>query len=405
MSYIKKTIYGVSWIGLLRFITRAIAFVKIAIIARILTPSDFGIYGIATLVLAFLEIFTETGINVFFIQKEGELKDYIDTAWIISIARGIGMAVLIVLAAPFIVSFFKSPDALFLILLISLVPLIKGFINPSEIRYVSEMTFQKEFWFRTVVFFIDAAGATIAALLTHSPNSLIIGLIVGAIVEVFLSFIFITPRPKFAFDFSKAKHIVNRGKWVTGFGVLEYIFQNGDDVVVGKTLGEGALGIYQMAYKLAILPISEVADVFGKATLPIFADIADDKKKLRLGVLYTTLAVFILLLPIISLLFIAPKFVIQILLGNQWLAAASVLPILAIYAMIRALLNPALTAIVAMKKQEVRTLTSLVGTGVLFICIFPLLQMYGLPGIGIATIIASLATVPIVVYYSFKLFR
>ncbi len=405
MNYITKTIHGVSWVGLLRGSTRLIAFAKIAIIARILTPSQFGLYGIATLVLAFLEIFTETGINVFFVQKQGELKDYIHTAWILSIARGTLIALSIFIAAPFISSFFQSPGSQYLIFLIALVPFIKGFINPSEIRFQSEMNFKKEFWFRFVLFAFDAGVAIIFAVVTRDPSSLIIGLIFGAFLEVILSFVFLTPRPKLLFDWAKAKHIVNRGKWLTGFGVFEYIFRNGDDIVVGKFLGEASLGVYQMAYKLAILPITEVADVLGKVTLPVFVDMSNDMKKLKKALIFSTIGVFIFLLPILALIYSIPETIIHFSLGDAWLSAVPVLRVLIIYAMIRALINPALTVLLALKKQEVVTLTSFVGTATLFITIFPLLHMYGIIGVGIATIVASVVTVPIVIYYCIRLFK
>lgn len=405
MSYIRKTVKGVSWIGALRAATRLVAFGKIAIVARLLTPAQFGLYGIASLVLSLLEIFTETGINVFFLQKEGNLKEYINTAWVISIFRGSIIAILIVISAPFISTFFNSPDSYYLIILISLVPFIRGFINPAEIRFLQEMNFQKEFFFRSVLFLFDASVAVVYALLTKDPASLVYGLIAGAFLEVVLSLIFIHPKPNLRIDVTKAKYIIQRGKWLTGYSVFKYIFENGDDIVVGKVLGPATLGIYQVAYKLAILPITEVADVFGKATLPIFVDIADNKKQLRKALLYTTAGVFVLLLPLVTVLWLFPEVIITILLGEQWLSAVSVLKVLAFYAIIRALVNPALTVFLALKKQEIVSLTSFVGTAILFSTIFPLLSFYGLVGVGIATIIASLTTVPIVMYYAWKLLK
>jgi lipopolysaccharide exporter len=405
MSYIRKTVQGVSWVGLLRGSTRGIAFIKIFILARILTPDQFGVFGIATLVLALLEIFTETGINVFFVQKEGKLSDYIDTAWIVSIGRGILIAIAIVLASPFISGFFQSPSSLQLLLLISLVPFIKGFINPAESLFQSEMNFKKEFWFRFILFSFDAGVAIVVALITKDPSSLIYGLVAGAILEVILSFIMIKPKPKFSFSKLKAKHIIGRGKWSTGFGIFEYIFRNGDDIVVGKILGESSLGIYQMAYKLAIFPITEVADVFGKVTFPLFVDISHDKVQLKKALINTTIGVFILLMPILLVIVFIPEFIIHVALGDQWLMASGVLRVLVIYAMIRALINPALTVILAMKKQEYLTIISFVGTLTLFISIFPLLSLYGMIGVGISTIIASVVTVPLVMYYCGKLLR
>ena len=95
MELFRETAKGISWVGGFRFTSRLIAYGKLAIIARLLTPELFGVYGIATLVLAFLEIFTETGINTVLIQEKKKIDKYIDTAWIISVIRGIVIAIII----------------------------------------------------------------------------------------------------------------------------------------------------------------------------------------------------------------------------------------------------------------------------------------------------------------------
>src|SRR3989344_4458576 len=111
MGYLKDTIKGVSWMGGLRVGTRAVTFLKILILARILTPTEFGLFGIAMLSLAFLEIITETGINIFLIQENALLKKYNDTAWVVSIGRGALMFLALYLSAPWVSSFFRTPEA------------------------------------------------------------------------------------------------------------------------------------------------------------------------------------------------------------------------------------------------------------------------------------------------------
>jgi O-antigen/teichoic acid export membrane protein len=405
MSYLKKTIEGISWIGLLRLSTRGIGFIKFAFLARILSPEEFGIYGIAALVLAFLEIFTETGINVFFIQKEGSLKDYLNTAWTASIVRGAIISALILVAASPISDFFNTPEVFHLLTLLCLVPLIKGFINPALISLQMEMSFKKEFWLRFFIFLIDASSAVVIGLITLDASSLVWGLVIGAVFELVLSFVWISPRPSLSFDKVKFTHVVNRGKWLAWSGIFEYLFRNGDDIVVGKMLGSGSLGIYQMAYKLAILPISEVADVVGKVTLPIFVTLSAEKLRLRRAFIYTTITIFTLLLPIVLLLLVLPELIIKVAFGEQWVNSAEILKILVFYSFIRALINPMLTVFIAVKKQEYVTVISFIGVIVSFISLFVLLPRYGLNGVGISTIVSMVTILPLASYYSWKVLK
>ncbi|HKC14642.1 MAG TPA: oligosaccharide flippase family protein, partial [Patescibacteria group bacterium] len=106
MGYTGQTIKGFSFLALLRIITRILSLVKNLIIARVLSPSQFGAFGIAILVLVFAEIITETGVNTFLIQNKEETNQYIDTSWLVSIIRGLVIFLLIIIFSPWISLFF-----------------------------------------------------------------------------------------------------------------------------------------------------------------------------------------------------------------------------------------------------------------------------------------------------------
>ncbi|MFZ3301299.1 MAG: oligosaccharide flippase family protein, partial [Microgenomates group bacterium] len=261
MGYFQTALRGLSWMGALRVVTRSLALVKIAILARILVPAQFGIYGIATLVLGFLEMLTETGINIFLIQKNKKVDEYVNSAWVVSIVRGFLIGILIFVSAPFIASYFKNESATFILYLVSVVPVIRGFINPSCVKYQKNLEFNKQFRYDSVIFFVDAVFAIGLGVLTKSENSFIYAMIISTVLEVILSFIYFKPTPKFIFEKEKTMEVINRGKWITGAGVFNYLFQNLDDILVGRVLGTTSLGIYQQAYKISTLPVSEVGEV------------------------------------------------------------------------------------------------------------------------------------------------
>ena len=115
MGYTKDTMRGVGWVGGLRLITRIVSFARIAILARLLSPVQFGVFGIAMLVTALLEVLTETGINVILVQEKNDIKEYVDSAWIVSIIRGIIISIVIFFSAAFVSGFpkdllFPRPD-------------------------------------------------------------------------------------------------------------------------------------------------------------------------------------------------------------------------------------------------------------------------------------------------------
>ncbi len=402
MGYKKETLKGVRWVGALRGSTRIVSFIKTIIIARILAPEDIGLYTIAFFMLALMEVLTETGINVVLLQKKGGAEAYISTAWIISIIRALIIFMVLFITSPYIALFFNMPQAVGLIKLISIVPLMRGFINPSIILFQKRLEFNKDFIFRFTIFLFDALVAILATLYLNNAYGLIIGLIAGVILEIILSFVMARPWPTLVFEKDKAQEVVNRGKWMTGAGIFQYLFREGDDAVVGRLLGGTALGYYQMAYKIATLPISEVADVFAKVTLPIYVKMSNDKTRLRKAFLQTTMVVsaFSLMFGAVLIIFAHP--IVNILLGKKWLPAVPALRIVSVYAIIRAVIQPAFTLLLALNKQEKVTTITLVGIIAMFIFILPMTNAYGIIGTAISTIIGVTAMLPFIFFYAFK---
>ncbi len=391
--------------GGFRIVSRIVAFAKTAILARLLIPAQFGLFGIASLMLEFLEVLTETGINIVLVQEKKNIDDYIDTAWIVSIFRGLIISLIIVLATPLIVSFFNSSEAAPLLYLMATVPLIRGFINPAQVKFQKNLEFNKEFWFRFAIFSLDTATAVLLAALTRSPAALIWGLIVGAIAEVALSFIFVKPRPKFVFEREKLGEVISRGKWMTGAGIFSYFFQHGDDIVVGRLLGQAPLGLYQVAYRVSTLPITEVSDVVGKVTFPIYVGMSEEKVRLKKAFFKTLLAVSALVIPFGVLLFVFAREVTLLVLGEKWLGAVAALKVLAIFGSLKAIVNSCYPLLLGLGKQRQVMLITLAGISGLGASVIPLSLKYGIVGAGVSTVIGLLFAAPVAFYFVLRALR
>jgi lipopolysaccharide exporter len=405
MGYLINGLSGVGWMGSFRFITRLFAFVRIAILARLLSPEQFGIFGIASLSLVFVETITLTGVWIYIIQEKKKLEDFVNAAWFLSIVRGLSIALLLVVSSKFISGFFNSPESYGLLLLIASVALIRGFINPARIKYIKDLKFKKEFLFSFCIFTIDAAVTIITAYVLRSPVSLVYGLIAGAIMEVALSFKLIKPTPKFVYEPEKIKVFLSRGKWVTGSAIFKYFFEQGDDAVVGKLLGTSSLGIYQQAYKISTLPITEVARIFNQVTFPLFSIISEDKKRLKKAFLKTLLTTLLIVVPIGSVLHIYSYEIVLIVLGVNWVEVAPVLKVLAIFGVIHSITLSTYPLFNSLKKQNYVTLITFSEVFIMAITIIPLVFVYGTRGAGLSVLISSIISLPITFFMIHKALR
>lgn len=398
-SYSGKVIAGATWMGAFRIFSRMIAFIRVIILARLLVPAQLGVFGIASISLALLEILTETGINVFLVQEKDKLDNYVNDAWLVSIIRGILIAVSIILTAPLIVTFFKIHQALDLVLLISIVPFIRGFINPAEVKFQKNLQFGKEFYFRTAIFSLDSLVAVVVSLITRSAIGLVFGLIAGALFEVALSFILIRPIPALKFDLRKISKIFHRGKWVTLYGILNYMASKGDNIAIGRLIGAGALGIYQMGYTLATLPVSEIADVSNRVTFPVYSIISGDKKRLIKGFKKAMLLVSAASILIGTAIFFFPKDLFIFIFGQKWESTMTILKPLAIFGIIRAISGTTSAFFLGVGKQNYVAGMTLVRLLILIITIIPLTVGYGIVGASYAVLLSGISEIPIIIYY------
>lgn len=405
MGYKKQAISGIWWVGFFRGTTRVITIFKTALLARLLSPAQFGLFGIASFGLAFFEVLTETGVNVFLVQEKTEIKEHLNEAWLISIVRGIVLCILILISGPFLAFFFHASEALYLIYLIALIPLIKGFINPAQALFQKELQFGKEFWFRIMIYGVDTFVSILITFLTRSPAGIVYGLIAGAISEVILSYVYFKLRPKLIFSKLKINLILHKGKWVTLFGIFHYLSQELDNMAIARLLGAGPLGIYQMAFKISVLPVSEITDVVSKVTFPVYTKIQDEEKRLKNNFIKTSIVLSFLVVLSALLLFIFTKEIVTIILGSAWLGTVPILKILALYGAIRGVFGSVSSLFLARGKQKYVAVMTFVRFITLAIIIIPFVFYWGVIGASISVLISALVEVPVIIFCTILIFK
>jgi len=403
MGYFKPAVQGVTWSLALRFFIRGFTIIRTIILARLLIPSQFGAYAVATITLAILELLTETGINVFLIQEQ-KIEGYLNTAWFVSIVRGLLIGFLILLSSPLISNFFHSPDSQILLILIAGVAIIRGFVNPAVVKFQKDLKFNKEFAFRGTLLAVEAIIAITLAFILRSPVSLAISLLASAAFEVVLSQGLIRPRPKLVFHKPQFLEVLRRGKWITAAGIFNYLYQNLDNIVVGRVLGVGSLGLYDTSYKIASVPITEFSDALSRVTFPVYSKIKDDKPRLLRAFVKTTLGLSVLVIPFGVFLFFFPQIVVM-LLGPNWEPAVPVLRILSFLGVIRAISGSSSALFLAVNKANYVTFVTLASILGLAVTIIPFVSNFGLTGAASSAILGSLLALPLFIYFIRSIFK
>jgi PST family polysaccharide transporter/lipopolysaccharide exporter len=282
---------------------------------------------------------------------------------------------------------------------------VRGFINPIVVVFQKKLEFMKVFAFRGGLYFVDALVAILLGIYTHSESAMIISMIVAALIEVVLSFTLFRVRPKLKIDKVKFWKVLHSGKWITGAGIFSYIFQNIDNITVGRLLGTTSLGFYQQSYAIANLPVSGVGDIFNRVMFPIFVRISDDVTKLK-NAFYKTLAAILsmgVIFGILIVFFSHP--IISIFLGQKWLVIEPTLKVLAVFGILKSVLNSTYSLFLALKMQKIVMLSEFFGIVGMAIAVYPLVTQYGTVGAGYATMIAVMCSLPVILINVKKIFH
>lgn len=333
----ERTVKSSLWMGGIRLFTRGFQLLRMIVVARFLAPHDFGLFGIAMLSMAVLEIFSQPGFEAKLIQEKENIESYLDTAWISLFIRGAAIFGVLWLASPYIAGFFENPAASPLIKAVGFVALLRGVKNVGIVYFRKELEFHKQFAYRFGMAFTSFSVTVILAILWGSVWALLIGSIAGSLVGFVLSFVLHPYRPGLSFDLDKAKHMFGYGKWLLGLSIVVFVCTQGDDIFLGKVLGATALGFYQMAYRISNTPATELTHVISGVTFPAYSKIQDDINRLKNGFVKVLRLTTLLSIPLgVGIFVLAPEFV-SIFLGEKWIPIVLPLRILAISGVIRSI--------------------------------------------------------------------
>jgi len=392
-SLSQRVVRGGFWVFLLRITERVFSLIRLVILARILSPNDFGLMGITFLTMATLDTFSQTGFQQALIQKKEDIKSYLDSAWTVLVLRGFILFAILFFIAPYAASFFNAPEAKPIMQVIGFAMLFQAFTNIGVIYFQKELEFNKQFIYQLSGTLADFVVAVSAALILRSVWALVFGLLAGNAVRCFVSYLIHSYRPHLSSDLRKAKELFDFGRWVLSSSILVFLITQGDDIFVGKLLGATALGFYQMAYKISNMPATEITHVISQVTFPAYSKLQDNIPKLREAYLKVLQVIAFLSFPIAGLIFVlAPDFT-KIFLGEKWMPMVPAMQVLVLAGLIRSIMATTGPVFEAVGKPEIATKWQVVRLIVLGASIYPLTSLWEILGASVAVFLSNLLSV------------
>ncbi|MBI4846468.1 MAG: lipopolysaccharide biosynthesis protein [Candidatus Omnitrophica bacterium] len=382
----KMAVRGGVWVFIARTASNVLAFLKFIILARILTPSDFGVMGIVLLIIATIERFSQTGLQQALIQKQKEIIEDLDTVWTIFILRGIVLSLIIFFIAPYIVNFFNLKNSDKIIQLVGFSILLQSFTNIGVVFFYKQLDFKKQFIYQASGDLAEFIVAIILAFKLRNVWALVFGLLAGRFVVVILSFVLQSYRPKLTLRFSRMKKLLRFGKWITGSNISIFIGGFLDNIIVGKLLGAASLGYYAMAYRISNMPASEITYVISQVSFPAYAKIQENSfqlQKIYLRILRLTLMVC---LPIVIMIWLLSSDFTLVFLGFKWRPIIPVMQMLAFAGLVKSIASTSSPLFIGSGNPKFEFNMQIIRAVTMIILIAPLTLRFNISGAALTVI-------------------
>ncbi len=388
----QKVVKGGFWVFFLRIVNRGFSLIRLIILARILSPNDFGLMGIALLTMSALETFSQTGFQAALIQKKEDIKSYLNSAWTVLILRGFILFIILYFIAPYAAIFFKAPEAKPIIRVIGFAILFQAFTNIGVIYFQKELEFNKQFIYQFSGTLADFIVAVTAILILKNVWALVLGSLAGNIVRCFVSYFIHPYKPHLSFDLKKIKELFGFGKYIFIQKIFHFLINQGDDIFVGKVLGVTLLGFYQLAYRISNMPATEITHVVSQVTFPAYSKLQDHEGKIKRALTKTLKLTSLITIPLASgICILAPEFT-KVFLGEKWMPMVPAMQVMCFFGALRSIGAAFGPIYYALAKLHIPLKISIFRFIFLVAIIYPLSINWGILGTAIAITLSGIVS-------------
>jgi len=326
----QRTFTGFFWVLLGSGIQVALKIGVLAVLARLVKPSDFGLMGVALIVMDFSKMFTHMGVGPALVQRKEIEQRHLTTGFTLCILMGAFFALLLISTSPYIAAFFRMPDLSKVLQVLSVVFLIDSFTLIAQSLLQRSMKFRISSTIEVISYAVGYGSVGIAlGYLGWGAWALVMASLAQSFLLTLLLLV-VQPFPKrMGFDRNAFKELIFFGGGFTIAKVANFLATQGDNLVVGRMLGAAALGIYGRAYQFMVMPAGLFGNALDKALFPAMAKVQGDKPRLAKAYLTGVRLIALIAIPLSFLIFLLAPEIIRILLGPEWIEVTLPLQVLA----------------------------------------------------------------------------
>lgn len=311
-----KVLAGAAWMVAIKWTFRLLGLLSTMVLARLLTPADFGIVAIAMALVAILDSFFDFGFDIALIKNKNPTRDDYDLVWSLRFTNMLIFAALVALTSPLIAHYANAPESIAICLVLALSIALRGLHNIGTIDFQKELEFSRLFQFQLYPRLLSVATTIVLAFWLRTYWAIILGALANSAYSVIFSYIMSPYRPRLRFRGARSIWVFS--KWVLLANMTRQMFNALDKLLLSGLVSKVQLGYFNIAASLSSIVTIELVSPVGAALMPGFAKLQSEPERLRDAFFQSVTVLFALMLPAgFGVWLVAPELVF-VILGWQW---------------------------------------------------------------------------------------
>lgn len=393
MSLKSSVITSLIWKFLERIGTQGVQFVVAIVLARLLSPSDFGLIALVTVFVTIANVFVQSGLNTALIQKKNADNLDFSTFFFTSLALSLILYAGLFLSAPLIAKFYNNQLELIPVIRVLGLMLPLGALNSIQEAYVARNMMFKKLFYRSIGAIIPAGLIGVAvAYLGYGIWALVAQQLANSLLVCIIMWFTVKWRPNLSFSFERWKGLFSFGWKLLCSALLDTFYQNIRSLVIGKMFTSSDLGYYNRGDQFPHLIINNLNASIQSVMLPSLSSVQDDKVRLKNLARRSIVTSSFLILPLMAGLAAVAEPLTLVILGEKWLPAVPFIQICCFSYAFWPIHTTNLSAINAVGRSDVFLKLEFIKKGYGFVVLLLAIWLFRSP-IGIAMSVAITAPI------------
>ena len=320
-----RIVRGVVWSSVERFSVQGVQFLVMLVIAKILTPSDFGLVGMLAIFLAVAQSLIDSGFSQALIRKQDRTERDNSTVFYFNIVASALLYALLHVSAPWVADFYKEPQLCLLMRVLCLVVVVNSFAVVQRAVYTATLNFKTQARASFIAALLSGGVGVCLAMNGCGVWTLVWQQLLNAGINTLLLWVFSNWRPRWLYSWRSFRELFTFGSKLMLSGLLDTLYTNMYSLVVGKVFASASLGFYTQAKHFTQFPSSNITGILQRVTYPVLCTLQDDDERLRKDYRQLLRLSAFVVFPLMCGLAAVAYPLIELVLGKKWVFAATLI--------------------------------------------------------------------------------